>query len=231
MNADHHSSQTEMQWEDLYRQGLGAPRYPNSYAVRWMFGNFSRPKAGEIQLLDMGTGMGRHAIMMTREGFQVTATDHSQTAIDQAGDWAAREGFDINFSQASAEKQPFPDQSFDGVLCYGVLYYLSPAKFAEAVKEIYRLLKPGGNTFIMVKSDRDVRKITGKISGPHQYVVTGKDQEQPWNNEAGMTLTLLPKSAILDLFSNFSNIRVEEVTSTLADGKYLEAAWLIYARK
>ncbi len=231
MNSEQQNSQTEDQWEDLYRLGLGAPRYPNSHAVRWLFGNFTRQKISPPHLLDIGTGMGRHAIMMTKEGFQVSATDHSQTAIDKASEWATQEGLDITFSQATAEKQPFLDQSFDGILCYGVLYYLSPVKFTQAVREIHRLLKTGGKTFVMVKNDRDVRKMKAEISAPHQYKVSGKAEGQPWNNEAGMTLTLLPKSEIIKYFSDFSSLRIEEVTSTLMDGKYLEAAWLIYAQK
>ncbi len=231
MNSEQKNSQTENQWEDLYRDGLGAPRYPNSYAVRWLFGNFSRQDISQTHILDMGTGMGRHAIMMKQEGFQVTATDHSQTAIDKAQYWATHEGLDIAFSQASAENQPFPDQSFDGILCYGVLYYLAPDKLAQSIREIYRLLKTGGSTFVMIKNDRDIRKIKGESCGPHQYKITGDEEGQPWNNEAGMSLTLLPKSEIEKYFSDFSHIRIEEVTSTLKDSKYLEAAWLIYAQK
>ena len=231
MTAEPSKSQTEDNWEELYRLGLGAPRYPNSYAVRWLFGNFSRAQAADIKLLDMGCGMGRHAIMMAQEGFSVTATDYAESAIAQAKIWAKAEELDIDFSQSSATDQPFPDQSFDGILCYGVLYYLSLAKFTAAVSEIHRLLKDGGSTFVMVKNDRDIRKMKATETTPHHYKITAPDEGLPWHNEQGMTLTLLPKAEIIKCFRDFSKLKIEEITSTLEDGRYLEAAWLIYAQK
>lgn len=224
-------NKTEEQWDTLYRQGLGAPRYPNSYVVRWMFAHFPRRKAADFHLLDMGTGMGRHAMLMAKEGYHVTGTDISATSLDQATQWAKADGLTVTFRQASADNQPFPDQSFDGILSYGVLYYLSFDKFSLAVKEIHRLLKPGGSAFVMVKSDRDVRKTKSEMIAPHHYKIMVKDEGMPWNNEVGMGLTLLPKSEIIKCFKGFSEITIEEVTSTLEGGKYLESAWLVYVRK
>ena len=228
MNSDHNTSDD---WEALYQKGLGAPRYPNGHVVRWLFGNFPRQKSADITLLDMGCGIGRHAMMMRREGFCVTATDYSRSAIEQATIWAKSDRLDLDFQVAPATVQPFPDEAFDGILCYGVLYYLAPAEFAEAVKEIYRLLKPGGKTFVMVKNDRDIRKTKGEETAPYCYKIINPDKGQPWHNEAGMALTLLPKSEVIKYFQDFSALRIEEITSTLANGKYREAAWLIYAEK
>lgn len=224
-------NQTGEHWEGLYKGNLGIPRYASTDVVRWLFGNFSPAQASGIRLLDMGSGPGRHAMLMAAQGFQVAATDYSDAAIAQAATWAQSEGLNIDFSQAPAQNQPFEDQSFDGVLCYGVLYYLSHTLFAQAVKEIHRLLKPGGSTFVWVKNDKDVRKTKGESATPHQYKITQQDEGMPWNNETGMELTLLPKAEITACFSDFSDVQIEEVTSTLADGKYLEAAWLIYAKK
>jgi len=224
-------TKTEDQWDALYRQGLGAPRYPNSYVVRWLFAHFPRRKAADFHLLDMGTGMGRHAMLMAKEGYHVTGTDVSATSLDQAKEWAKAEGLNISFRQASADHHPFPDHSFDGIVSYGVLYYLSFNKFNLAITEIHRLLKPGGSAFVMVKSDRDVRKTKGEMIAPHHYKITVKDETMPWHNEVGMALTLLPKSEIIKCFKEFSAMTIEEVTSTLEGGKYLESAWLVYVRK
>ena len=224
-------SKTEILWQELYQNNLGAPKFPNSHAVRWVFGHFSKEGNSPIKLLDMGTGAGRHAIMMAKEGFNVTGTDHSKTAVENAKTWCEKEGLNIDFQIASAEKQPFINNSFDGILCYGVLYYLSYIKFKLAVKEIFRLLKPLGATFVMVKNDLDVRKNKGICVTPHQYRIIKPDKGWSWNNELGMELTLLPKSEIIEIFSNFSELRIEQTTSTLGNGKYLESAWLIYARK
>lgn len=223
--------QTEQHWDDLYKNGLGAPRYPNGHAVRWVFSNFPRGQAAQYKLLDLGTGMGRHAMMMAKEGYDVTGTDYSETSVELAKIWAKEEGLNIRFEQASAEKQPFPDNSFDGIICYGVLYYLAPDKIIASIKEMHRLLKAGGTAFIMVKNDRDVRASKGEKIASHQYKITKEEDGLPWNNENGMALTLLPKKEIIKYFNDFSEIIIEEVTSTLGGGEYLESAWLIYVRK
>ena len=218
-------------WDDLYKSGIGAPKFPNGNVVRWLFGNFPRSKAASTKMLDMGTGMGRHTMLMAQEGYDVTGTDYSATCIEQAKNWAEAEGLDISFKQASAESQPFPDQSFDGIICYAVLYYLPLDKFILAIKEMHRLLRTGGSAFIMVKNDRDVRKSKGEEVAPYHYKITKNEEDMPWNNEVGMGLTLLPKSEILNHFSAFADIRIEEMTTTLGGGEFLESAWLIYVRK
>ncbi|MCF8473599.1 MAG: class I SAM-dependent methyltransferase [Emcibacter sp.] len=225
------NNQTEVYWDSLYKAGLGAPRYPNGDAVRWLFGHFPRNRAKDFHILDMGTGMGRHAMLMAREGYQVTGTDISQTCLNQASAWAKAEGLDITFLQASADHQPFDEQIFDGIISYGVLYYLSLDKLTLAVKEIHRLLKSGGSAFVMVKSDRDIRLKKGDMISPHHYKISQHEVGMPWNNEVGMGLTLLPRAAIQNIFKEFSEIIIEETTSTLGNGKYMEAAWLIYAKK
>jgi len=219
------SEQTEDQWEHLYRDGLGAPKYPNGHVVRWLFGSFPRKQAADFHLLDMGCGMGRHAVMMKREGYGVSATDYSAAALDQAVKWAG--GLDIDFTQAAAENQPFPDRSFDGILSYAVLYYLPLEKMRPAFREIHRLLKPGGKSFVMIKNNRDIRASKGEEIAPHQFVITRKDDNMPWNNEQNMRLTLLPRQGVEEICCDFSKVVINEMTSTLDGGRFLEAAWLI----
>ena len=235
MSSDPKNKATERQWEKLYQQGVDAPRYPNGNVLRWLFGNFPKKDADQFHLLDIGCGMGRHAIMMKHEGYNVTGTEYSQTAVNQAKDWANQLEIDIPFSQSSADEQPFPDATFDGIVCFSVLSYLPYDRYLQATREIHRLLKPGGQCFIIVRNDQDVRKTVGKLTAPHQYKITAQDQDQdndyPWHKEVGMEQTLLPKDEIQKFFSVFSDLRIEEVTSTLGNRKYREASWLIYARK
>ncbi|NOZ42486.1 MAG: class I SAM-dependent methyltransferase [Alphaproteobacteria bacterium] len=222
------SRQTEDKWEHLYRHDLGTPRYPNGNVVRWLFGNFPRSRAADFQLLDLGCGTGRHAIMMAQEGYQVSATDYAQTALDQAATWAGNSGVKVNFIPAPAEKQPFPDQSFDGILSYAVLYYLSLEKMQLAFREIHRLLKTGGSAFVMIKNQRDVRASKGREIAPHQILIDQTDDAMPWNNEQGMQLTLLPRAKLSEICQGFSGVMIDEMTTTLENGSYLEAAWLVH---
>ncbi|PCJ39032.1 MAG: hypothetical protein COA81_11175, partial [Alphaproteobacteria bacterium] len=94
--------------------------------------------------------------------------------------------------------------------------------------EVHRLLKPGGKAFIMVKNHRDVRASKGTEVAPHEFLINQTDDGMPWNNEQDMRLTLLPRAAVLDICGKFSHVMINEMTTSLDDDKYLEAAWLIY---
>ena len=59
------------------------------------------------------------------------------------------EGLDFNFESEWVKKgsilaAPYPDHSFDVVMCLDVIEHLNPNDQPQAFKEIYRILKPGG---------------------------------------------------------------------------------------
>ena len=70
----------------------------------------------------------------------VTATDLNQPMLDFA---ATKPGLDrITWRQADAVALPFPDASFDAVVCqFGVMFFLDRQ---HAHAEAHRVLKPGG---------------------------------------------------------------------------------------
>ena len=71
---------------------------------------------------------------------EITATDLNQPMLDHA---AAQSGVErVIWRQADAQSLPFPDGSFDVVVCqFGVMFF--PDK-AAAFGEVRRVLKPGG---------------------------------------------------------------------------------------
>lgn len=56
-------------------------------------------------------------------------------------------GLKGNFKQASAENLPYASNSFDCVCSMGVLHHIENTD--EALKEIFRILKPGGRVILM----------------------------------------------------------------------------------
>jgi SAM-dependent methyltransferase len=72
------------------------------------------------RILDVGCGTGRHAIELTRRGYDVTGVDLSPSQLDLAREKSAAEGLDIRFIQQDAREMAF-DQEFDLVimLCEG----------------------------------------------------------------------------------------------------------------
>lgn len=68
-------------------------------------------------------------------------------ARDKLAPLSAR-GIEVGLTQGSADALPFPDGSFDAVLCTMVLHHLPPATRLGALAEMQRVLRPGGSIVI-----------------------------------------------------------------------------------
>src|SRR5213594_1867892 len=71
-------------------------------------------KTGAKTVLDFGSGAGRHAIYLAREGFRVIAFDISLSALKQLNERVKMAKLDSAFlSQNEMSKLPFADGAFD----------------------------------------------------------------------------------------------------------------------
>ena len=103
--------------------------------------------------LDIGCGGGRWAQYLSRRVGFVEAVDPS-TAVVQAA--ARLDGMtNVRVTQASVAGLPFPDNSFDFVMCLGVLHHLPDTERALAM--CARKLKPGGHLLVYVYYALDQR--------------------------------------------------------------------------
>jgi 2-polyprenyl-3-methyl-5-hydroxy-6-metoxy-1,4-benzoquinol methylase len=97
-----------------------------------------------LTVLDAGCGVGTFSIECAKKGCNVYAIDFSMTSLKFTKRNAYRH-FDINpikLTQASVEKLPFLDCTFDTVIAADIIEHIySPEDFLD---EIYRVLKTGG---------------------------------------------------------------------------------------
>lgn len=108
--------------------------------------SFLKNKTGKI--MDLGSGAGRHLIKTKGKLYLV---DFSEEMIKLAKKKAKKENIDAEFTVADATKLPFEDDFFDSAICIAVLHCLeTPKKREQAVKELYRVLKPKAQAKIMV---------------------------------------------------------------------------------
>ncbi len=98
------------------------------------------------KLLDVGCGDGAMAFELARQGATVTALDADPSMIAAARLRAKNEATHVQFVEGNAETLPFGDSTFDVVVAVTVLCFVQDAE--HAVKEIARVLRPGGRLVI-----------------------------------------------------------------------------------
>jgi SAM-dependent methyltransferase len=105
-------------------------------------------QAKGLKVLEIGCGLGTDGAQFAKAGADYTGIDLTQAAVD-----LARRRFELfnlpgTFRVADAERLDFPDNSFDLVYSHGVLHHTPDT--AGAVREVHRVLRPGGRAEIML---------------------------------------------------------------------------------
>lgn len=110
------------------------------------------PSSGVGSLLEIASGTGRvtkHLRQRLPHSAKLTATDISNDMLDVARE--RLHGMDIDFHHADAMALPFPDHTFDVVVCqYGIMFFPDRQR---GVEEAFRVLRPGG-TFLYSTWDK-----------------------------------------------------------------------------
>ena len=95
-------------------------------------------------MLDLGAGIGRHALALAALGFQVSALDAADGSRASIVAAAAARGLTVQVALGRMTDLPYPDGHFDHVLSWNVIYHGDETVVARSVAEIARVLKPGG---------------------------------------------------------------------------------------
>lgn len=98
---------------------------------------------GSLRCLDVGTGPGFLAIVLSKLGHDVEAIDYNNQMLKQAKQNAASFNAEVKFSKMSALDLQYLDDSFDVVVSRNLTWDLGQPK--KAISEWIRVLKPGGN--------------------------------------------------------------------------------------
>ena len=98
---------------------------------------------GVRRALDLGCGVGRHALFLAEQGLMVEAIDGSAAGLNVMRETAQARGVSLGLRQATADALPFDDASFDFVLSWNVIYHGNLGDVGHRLGEIWRVLKPG----------------------------------------------------------------------------------------
>jgi SAM-dependent methyltransferase len=101
-----------------------------------------------LRVLEIGCGLGTDGAQFALAGADYTGIDLTDASIELAKRKFELSGLPGEFRIADAENLEFADNSFDLVYSHGVLHHTPDT--ARAVREIHRVLKPGGRAVVML---------------------------------------------------------------------------------
>ncbi len=135
----------------LYRSRLdpAEARAETAALLEWM----ALPLGGEI--LDVGCGWGRHALLLAEAGLRVTGVDISPAALAEAASASTEMGLSVRWEERDMRALGF-DGEFDAALSLfsSLGYFLSDQEDLTVLQGIHRALRPGG-TFLLETMHRD----------------------------------------------------------------------------
>lgn len=175
-------------------------------------------KKGVKKILDLGCGSGRHTVYLAKNGFDVYGIDVALSGIKMTREWLKKENLKANLKTGNIYKKlPYKNNFFDAVISTQTIHHQRIENIRKAIKEVERVLSPGGLIFISVRKRKigkawkkgaiiekyGLQRSRYKVIGPRTYVPIER-------GEKGLTHYLFNKELIRKEFKDFKpNIWVD----------------------
>ena len=114
------------------------------------------------ECVEVGCGSGVISAALGRMGAKTSLVDKSPKALDFARKHFEKNGITAEFHLQDATDMKFPDGNFDVVWNAGVIEHFTDEGKIALIREMWRVVKPGGILLIMVPNKWDIPFILGK---------------------------------------------------------------------
>jgi tellurite methyltransferase len=163
-------------WDQAWREEAIATDWstPDPWVV-----SVSEAKPG-ARVLDLGCGVGRHALAFSRAGMDCYGFDRSDSAVASTRERAESEGLKIDLQVGDIKQLPYADGFFDYVLAWNVVFHGSEEETAIAIAEVRRVLRPGGVFQTTMLSKRNIEHGMGTEISPNCWVQPDGPKDRPY---------------------------------------------------
>lgn len=172
-----------------------------------------------MRILDAGCGSGRNLVYFLRAGYEVFAIDESSEALAQTRRLAAELAPHLppeNFREEPGERMSFPDESFDVVISSAVLHFArTEEQWHSMVKEMWRVLKPGGIFFARLASSIGIEDKVELIGGRRHKLPDGSER------------FLVDESMLLRVTEELSGEFLEPIKTTIVQNLRAMTTWCL----
>ena len=125
--------------------------------------NLRLPPGNGRLFLEVGCSWGRWCIAAARASYRPIGVDPSLGGVRAARHVAAQLGVDALFVVGDGRCLPLRDSIIDQAFSYSVLQHLSKDNARAALREIRRVLRPGGNSLIQMANKLGPRSLYNQL--------------------------------------------------------------------
>lgn len=228
--VDESLKKAQKKWEEHWSSIM--LEYPDEAVIRYIMDESTRKAgSGQNRILDFGCGTGRHAILMAKNGYRVTAMDYVASCLDKLKLWADKEQLSIEILQNQALKLPSRDKSFDIIVAWGSVFLSRKEQVIELLKELNRVLELCGKIIIECRSQED-----DAYQNMDRYIKDGICTEVApdcYLDIHNIVRYYPSYDEIVDIFkvSGFNPVRMEKSEFTTNNRKKKNSWWHIYGEK
>jgi S-adenosylmethionine-dependent methyltransferase len=162
------------------------------------------------RIADVGGGAGQQAIPLSRRGYEVTIIDPSPKMLAEARQRLAREEAcvrrRVRLVGGTGERahQTLGGETFDAVLCHGVLMYLEDSR--PMIRALSALLRPGGIVSVLAKNATALA-MRPALEGRYQDALSSLKVER----DRGRLGVITRGDTVENLYERFREAGVEEL--------------------
>lgn len=110
-----------------------------------------------LNVLDLGSGIGRHSIYCAKKGHRVTAVDYSSRFLSILKHSAEYNNLNVKIKFGDFRKKLFKSQEFDLIIGYNSIYHGSKEEFQNCIMHCYDYLKEKGYLVFTCPSPKDYK--------------------------------------------------------------------------